>query len=122
MNNILPQSDKQPYLILVYSEWCMPCVNVLPLWQRLVEEVEPVGVTMATVHYDQEPELAHKLGGRRGELPHIVLVLDSRVSYYNDDQLSVIKVIGTLLKKANQTTELTFDCEQNSSATVSSAT
>nr|CAG4641606.1 EOG090X049L [Eurycercus lamellatus] len=92
-NSILPQSQKQPYLIMVYSEWCMMCLHLLPLWQRLAEDLGPIGVTLATVHYDQETELAQKLGGRRGELPHVVLVIDSRVSYYKDEQFSIVKVI-----------------------------
>ena len=72
----------------------MMCLHVIPLWQRLVEELEPIGISLATVHYDQELELAQKLGGRRGELPHLVLVMDARVTYFNEDQFSVIKIIG----------------------------
>lgn len=92
-NTVLPQSQKQMYLIIIYSEWCLTCLHVLPLWQRLAEELEPVGIQLAAVHYDQETELARKLGGRRGELPHLVLVSDSRVSYFNEDQFSIAKVI-----------------------------
>nr|CAG4650074.1 EOG090X049L [Sida crystallina] len=92
-NTVLPQSQKQPYLVMVYSEWCMMCLHVLPLWQRLVEELEPIGINLVTVHYDHETDLAQKLGGRRGELPHLVLVMDSRITYFNEDQFSVIKVI-----------------------------
>jgi DnaJ family protein C protein 16 len=39
------------------------CVHVLPMWQRLVEDLNPIGINLATVHFDQETELAHKLGG-----------------------------------------------------------
>jgi len=92
-NIISPQSHKQPYLILVYSEWCMMCLQLLPLWQRLAEELVPIGINLATVHYDQEMELAQKLGGRRGELPHVVLIVESKINYYKDEQFSVIKVI-----------------------------
>lgn len=87
-------SSKQPYLILVYSDWCMMCLHVLPLWQRLTEDLGPIGITLVTVHYDQELDLAQKLGGKRGSLPHIVFVIDSRITYYNEDQFSIVKVIG----------------------------
>lgn len=70
------------------------CVHVLPMWQRLVEDLNPIGINLATVHFDQETELAHKLGGKRGELPHIVLVMESRISCYKDDEFSTVKVIG----------------------------
>nr|SVE85425.1 EOG090X049L [Daphnia pulicaria] len=92
-NLISPQSQNQPYLIFVYSEWCLMCVHVLPMWQRLVEDLNPIGINLATVHFDQETELAHKLGGKRGELPHIVLVMESRISCYKDDEFSTVKVI-----------------------------
>jgi len=92
-NIISPQSQKQPYLMLIYSEWCMTCLQLLPLWQRLVEELMPIGINLATVHYDQETELAQKLGGRRGELPHVIMIIDSKVHYYRDEQFSVLKVI-----------------------------
>jgi hypothetical protein len=49
------------------------------MWQRLVEDLNPIGINLATVHFDQETELAHKLGGKRGELPNIVLVMESRI-------------------------------------------
>nr|SVE73486.1 EOG090X049L [Daphnia atkinsoni] len=92
-NLIFPQSQNQAYLILIYSEWCLMCLHVLPMWQRLVEDLTPIGINLATVHFDQEVQLAKKLGGRKGELPHIALVMDSRISYYNDNELSTSKVI-----------------------------
>ncbi len=33
-NNILPNSAKQPYLILFYSDWCFSCLRVEPIWAR----------------------------------------------------------------------------------------
>lgn len=72
----------------------MMCLHVLPLWQRLTEDLGPIGITLVTVHYDQELDLAQKLGGKRGSLPHIVFVIDSRITYYNEDQFSIVKVIG----------------------------
>nr|CAG4650887.1 EOG090X049L [Simocephalus serrulatus]SVE94169.1 EOG090X049L [Simocephalus serrulatus] len=92
-NLIFPQSLTQPYLVLVYSEWCLMCLHLLPMWQRLVDDLSPIGINLATVHFDQEVELAHKLGGRRGELPHVVLVMESRISYFKDDEFSTAKVI-----------------------------
>nr|SVE76936.1 EOG090X049L [Daphnia lumholtzi]SVE77533.1 EOG090X049L [Daphnia lumholtzi] len=92
-NLIFPQSHSQPYLILIYSEWCLMCIHVLPIWQRLVEDLNPIGINLATVHFDQEVELASKLGGRRGELPHVALVMDSRISHFTEDELSNSKVI-----------------------------
>ena len=93
-NTVLPQSARQPYLLFVYSEWCLLCINLLPVWQQLVEDLTPIGVNLVTVHFDQETELAYKLGAKRGELPHIVLVMDSRTSVFNNDELTNAKMIG----------------------------
>nr|CAG4646174.1 EOG090X049L [Macrothrix elegans] len=92
-NLVLPQSRKQPYLIQVYSDWCILCLQFLPIWQRLAEDLNPIGITLATVHYEQEMELAHKLGAKQAELPHIITVMDSKVSYFKDNQFSIAKVI-----------------------------
>lgn len=97
-NLIFPQSSTQPYLVLVYSEWCLMCLHLLPMWKRLVDDLNPIGINLATVHYEQEIELAHKLGGRRGELPHIVLVMESQVSYFKEEEFSTAKVIGTYIE------------------------
>lgn len=72
----------------------MACLHISPLWQRLTDDLGPIGINLVTVHYDQETDLAQKLGGRRGELPHVVLVMDSKVIYYKENQFSIVKVIG----------------------------
>ena len=33
-NNILPGSERQPYLILFYSDWCFGCLRVEPIWSK----------------------------------------------------------------------------------------
>ena len=33
-NTILPNSSKQPYLIMFFTNWCMTCVRIEPIWQR----------------------------------------------------------------------------------------
>ena len=89
-----PRSKTQPYLVLIYSEWCVLCLHILPLWQRLVDDLVPIGITLSTVHYDKEMELAQKLGGRRDQLPHVAFIIDSKILHYKDDQFSIVKVIG----------------------------
>jgi hypothetical protein len=50
------------------------------MWSKLVEELEPIGFVLATVHSEHERELARKVGVR--ELPHLVLLTDGKVSTY----------------------------------------
>ena len=100
-NTVLPNSSKQPYLILFYSDWCFTCLRIEPIWSRLVDELEPVGFGVATVHTgrvtrrssgdnitktghsaqtEHERELTRKIGAK--ELPHMVLLLDQQVIHY----------------------------------------
>lgn len=75
------------------------CLHVMPMWQHLVEDLHPIGINLVTVNYDREVNLAQKLGARRAELPHISLVMESRVSSYKGDEYNTVKIIGKLLFK-----------------------
>ena len=33
-NTVLPNSEKQPYLILFYSDWCFTCLRIEGIWKR----------------------------------------------------------------------------------------
>ena len=87
----------QPYLLLFYSDWCFTCLRVEPIWQRLSEELEPVGFGVATVHTEHEKELARKISVK--ELPHFVLLLDGQVIHYKDPQFSAVKAIEFVRRK-----------------------
>lgn len=96
-NNLVPNSYKQPYLILFYSDWCFSCAQVIPMWAKLVEELEPIGFGLATVHTEHERELARKIGVK--ELPHLVLLTDGKVTHYRESMLSVVKVLEFIRRK-----------------------
>ncbi|XP_066297311.1 dnaJ homolog subfamily C member 16-like [Branchiostoma lanceolatum] len=40
---VLPQSSVKPFLLEVYNDWCLPCLQVEPVWDSLVEELQPMG-------------------------------------------------------------------------------
>jgi DnaJ family protein C protein 16 len=96
-NTLVPNSYKQPYLILFYSDWCFSCAQVIPMWAKLVEELEPIGFGLATVHTEHERELARKVGVK--ELPHLVLLTDGKVTHYRESMLSVVKVLEFIRRK-----------------------
>merc|ERR1719378_742080 len=96
-NTILPNSFKQPYLLLFYSDWCFSCAQVMPMWSKLVEELEPVGFGLATVHSEHEREMARKVGVK--DLPHLVLLTDGKVTHYRESILSVVKVPEFIRRK-----------------------
>ena len=96
-NNIVPESTVKPYLIMFYSDWCFTCMRVEPIWQKLTEELEPVGFGMATVHAGRQRELARKIGSN--ELPHISLLLDGKTIHYKDPQFSALRVLEFVRSK-----------------------
>ena len=96
-NKILGETVRQPYLILFHSDWCFMCMRVEPIWARLIEELEPVGFGIATVHAGHERELTHKVG--TSQLPHMVLVMDKKVNHYKDPQFSAIKALDFVRSK-----------------------
>jgi DnaJ family protein C protein 16 len=62
-----------------------------------VEELEPIGFILATVHSEHERELSRKIGVR--ELPHLVLLTDGKVTHYRESVISVVKVLEFIRRK-----------------------
>lgn len=91
-NVIVPKTFRTPYLILFYSDWCFACLQVEPTWRRLINELEPLGVGLATAHAEKESSLARRLGMHT--LPYLVITMDGRTSVYKESLFSVQKVVG----------------------------
>jgi len=91
-NKLVPKSYEVPYLIMFYSDWCFACLQVEPIWRRVIEELEPVGFGVATVHAENEPLLAKKIGIH--SLPSLILLMDGKASVYKETLYSVQKVVG----------------------------
>ena len=91
-NKLVPKSHEVPYLIMFYSDWCFACLQVEPIWRRVIEELEPVGFGVATIHAENEPLLAKKIGIH--SLPCLILLMDGKASVYKETLYSVQKVVG----------------------------
>ncbi|CAL7950285.1 unnamed protein product [Xylocopa violacea] len=96
-NVILPKTFRTPYLILFYSDWCFACLQVEPTWRRLINELEPLGLGLATAHAEKESALARKLG--TPSLPCLVITIDGRTSVYKESLFSVQKIVDFLRSK-----------------------
>jgi DnaJ homolog subfamily C member 16 len=92
-NHLVPKSYRTPYLILFYSDWCFSCLQMEPIWRRIMEELEPIGVGIATVHSENEPLLVKKVGV--SSLPLMILLMDGKAMHYKESLFSVQKVVGT---------------------------
>ncbi|XP_035222719.1 dnaJ homolog subfamily C member 16-like [Stegodyphus dumicola] len=90
-NHIIPNSNFQPYLILFYGELCFACISAEPIWRKLIEELEPLGVGFAAIHAQQESALAHKIGV--SSLPYVIGLVDGRAVHYKERQLSFVKIV-----------------------------
>ncbi|XP_078616015.1 dnaJ homolog subfamily C member 16-like [Branchiostoma floridae x Branchiostoma japonicum] len=77
---VLPQSSVKPFLLEVYNDWCLPCLQLEPMWDSLVEELQPMGIGMGIVNSDFAAKLTQRLGVSR--LPAIVAVVDGRPVTY----------------------------------------
>lgn len=96
-NMLTPKSSRTPYLILFYSDWCFACLHVEPVWRRVIEELEPIGVGIATVHAENEPMLARRVGVH--SLPCLIFLIDGKTSVYKESLFSVQKVVEFVRNK-----------------------
>lgn len=89
-NNILEKSVHTPALVLFYTDWCFECVRAAASWRRLVEALQPLGVTLATVHAGHESTLARRVGVHA--VPCLTYVLDRHVYIYKESLSSITKI------------------------------
>lgn len=91
-NTILPQSFTRPFIIVFYGDLCIPCIQIEQLLQKVITELESVGVGFATVHSQHEINLARKIGVR--SLPYIISLVDGDIRPFREDDVS----LSTLLE------------------------
>ncbi|KAJ1527591.1 hypothetical protein ONE63_007554 [Megalurothrips usitatus] len=90
-NNLVPKSFRTPYLILFYTDWCFSCLQIEPLWRKIIEELEPIGVGIATVHSDNEKIIAKKVGVK--SQPTMVLLMEGKTTIYREPMISAHKIV-----------------------------
>lgn len=73
------------------------CLQAEPTWRRLIDELEPLGLGLATAHAKKESTLARRLGIH--SLPCLVVTVDGRTSVYKESLFSIQKVVGTFAIK-----------------------
>ncbi|KAL4706296.1 hypothetical protein ACJJTC_004905 [Scirpophaga incertulas] len=89
-NNIMEKSVHTPAMVLFYTDWCFECVRWAAAWRRLVEALQPLGTTLATVHAAHEAGLARRVGVHG--VPCLALVLDKHVYIYKEGLASLPKI------------------------------
>jgi hypothetical protein len=80
-NTVLRESSGRMWLLYFFGDFCMPCEEVSRLWDELKEEMESLGIGMASVHRSQHYSIARHCSVER--VPDIVAVLNRRVFRYH---------------------------------------
>lgn len=62
-----------------------------PIWKRAVEELEPIGIEVATVHIGEEQMLAKKCG--IGSVPALILLIDGKTYQFKESLYSVQNIV-----------------------------
>lgn len=94
---VVPKSQRTPHLIFFYSDWCLPCLQAAPFCRKLVDYLEPLGISFVTVHGKREPNLSRRMSIH--SIPCLVLLLDGNVYVYKDTITSVQKIIEFIRQK-----------------------
>ncbi|KAJ8983813.1 hypothetical protein NQ317_008939 [Molorchus minor] len=94
---IVPKSEKIPYLIFFYTDWCFQCLQSAPYCRKIVDYLGPLGINFATVHSGREPNLSRRLSIHT--LPCLVLVLDGNIYVYKETITSITKIIEFIRAK-----------------------
>ena len=66
-------SSVAPVVIDFYADWCAPCRQMEPIFEKLADEYEG-RVRVARVDVDESPELASRFGVRG--IPHVIALRD----------------------------------------------
>ncbi|CAG5011375.1 unnamed protein product [Parnassius apollo] len=90
-NHIMEKSVHTPALVLFYTDWCFDCVRSAAAWRRLVEALQPIGITLATVHAGHEASLARRVGVHG--VPCLTFVIDKQIYIYKEELGSMPKIL-----------------------------
>ncbi|XP_014787454.1 dnaJ homolog subfamily C member 16 [Octopus bimaculoides] len=78
-NHVLPNSYLTPYFLYAYTDFCFACMHYESLIEKIIKELEEVGIGVATVHVASSRPLASRL--RLHEVPQIMGVINGHVHY-----------------------------------------
>lgn len=95
--HVLTNSNTNPYILMFYADWCFACMKTASVFKKMIDTLEPLGITFATVNAGHEEPLLRKTGVHA--LPCIVLVLDGKNYVYKDSVFSVQKIVDFIRQK-----------------------
>ncbi|KAK6175697.1 hypothetical protein SNE40_014098 [Patella caerulea] len=103
---IVPESHQKPCFIYVYSDFCFNCMRVEPLIEKILVELENIGMCVGTFHARDSASLTSHL--RIHQVPTILAVVNGRPTYYNDHvSMQILRNFVRKLFPKNTLTEIT---------------
>lgn len=93
---VVPQSATQLYVLMFYADWCFSCMKTAPVFKKMIDTLEPLGVTFATVNAGHEEQLLRRASVH--SLPCLVLVLDGK-NYVFKESFTVGKLVEFVRQK-----------------------
>uniref|UniRef100_A0A1I8ETE4 J domain-containing protein n=1 Tax=Wuchereria bancrofti TaxID=6293 RepID=A0A1I8ETE4_WUCBA len=79
-HSLMGRSYFQPIIMFAYSGYCQLCFHLEPIWQSVVNDLEPLGYGIGTVNAITDSNLLEKM--RISRLPSIIVVVEGRVIHY----------------------------------------
>lgn len=95
--NILFKSQTTPHLLMFYSDWCFACVKAASAFKKLIDVLEPLGTSFATINSGHENDLVRRLNVH--SIPCIILILDGKFYVYKESIFSVQRIVEFLRHK-----------------------
>lgn len=89
---VLPKSTSVPFIIIVYSNFCLKCSSLIPIIHKLQEILDPLGIRFSSVNAAYEPKLMRLFGVR--DIPSILLSVDKKTYIYREPSFKGQKIIG----------------------------
>ncbi|CAJ0581345.1 unnamed protein product, partial [Mesorhabditis spiculigera] len=84
-HSILEKSNQQPFILFAYSGYCHLCYQIEPVWQSVVEDLEPLGYGVGTINAMTDGNLLEKL--RVTHLPSLMVLVEGRVIHYSGNMV-----------------------------------
>lgn len=94
---IVPKSATVPHILMFYNDWCFRCIRAVGVFKKMIDALEPLGITFATINAAHEQMLLRKVGV--DEVPNLILVLNGHSYIYRESSYSVQKIVEFIRKK-----------------------
>ncbi|KAL5287390.1 dnajc16 family protein [Megaselia abdita] len=94
---VISKSKNNPYLIIIYSNFCFKCSTLVSVIKKLQGILDPLGIRFASINAAHEPQLMRKIGVN--SVPSLILVIDQNYYIYREPSFKGQHVIDFVRRK-----------------------